>query len=52
MCKSKECEDILKADTNGAKVLFIDPENESVKGKKCIICNKNADYWVYIGKSY
>lgn len=52
ICKNPECEGILKADTTGAKTLFIDPENESVKNKKCIICKKQADYWAYIGKTY
>ena len=52
MCNSKKCENILKSETSGAKTLFIDPKNTSVKNKKCIVCNKPADYWVYIGKSY
>jgi len=52
LCKNPECEDILKAENAGAKVLFIDPENESVKNKKCIICSKPADYWAYVGKTY
>lgn len=52
MCNSKSCEEILKADTKGAKPLFIDPENKSVKNNNCIICNKPANYWLYIGKTY
>ena len=52
LCNKKECEEILKADTGGAKTLFIDPKNTSVKGKKCIICGKPAAYWVYAGKTY
>jgi len=48
----EKCEEILKADTGGAKVLFIDPENNSVKNKKCIISGEKADYWVYVGKTY
>ena len=52
MCKSHKCEDVLKSDTGGAKTLFIDPKNSSVKGKKCIVCKKPAKYWVYVGKSY
>ncbi|MFQ5532015.1 MAG: His/Gly/Thr/Pro-type tRNA ligase C-terminal domain-containing protein, partial [Candidatus Nanoarchaeia archaeon] len=52
MCRLTECEEILKADTRGAKALFIDSKKTSVKNKKCIICNKQADYWVYAGKSY
>ena len=47
-----QTEELLKTQTGGAKVLFIDPENESVKNKKCIITNSKADYWVYIGKTY
>jgi len=52
LCNSEKCEDVLKADTGGAKTLFIEPQNSSVKNKKCIICNKPADYWVYVGKTY
>ena len=49
---SKEIEDKLKTETIGAKVLFIDPENESIKNKKCIITDEPADYWAYVGKTY
>jgi len=49
---SVEVEENLKSETGGAKVLFIDPKNESIKGKKCIISGEPADYWVYIGKTY
>jgi len=49
MCKSEKCEDILKEETEGAKTLFI--SKNSAKGK-CIICNKPADYWVFVGKTY
>jgi len=52
LCKSKGCEEILKSETGGAKTLFIDPKNTSIKAKKCIICKKQADYWVNVGKSY
>ena len=52
MCKSHDCEDILKADTGGAKTLFIHPENPPISKNKCIICEKKADYWVYVGKTY
>jgi prolyl-tRNA synthetase len=52
MCKSAKCEEKIKEETGGAKVLFIDSENNAVKNKECIACNKSADYWVYIGKSY
>ena len=49
---SPEVEEKLKEETGGAKAVFIDPENISVKGKKCIISGKQADYWVYVGKTY
>ena len=52
MCSSEKCEDILKDETSGAKTLFIDPKGNSVKDRKCIICDNKADYWVYIGKTY
>ena len=52
LCSSEKCEEILKADTGGAKTLFIDPKKESVKNKKCIICNKPAEYWAHTGKTY
>jgi prolyl-tRNA synthetase len=52
MCSNEKCEDVLKEETSGAKTLFIDPKNSSTKGKKCVICGKQADYWVYVGKTY
>jgi len=53
ICNSVKCEDNLKFKTNGAKVLNI-PENKqkNLKNQRCIICNKHADYFAYIGKSY
>ncbi|MEK6913225.1 MAG: proline--tRNA ligase [Nanoarchaeota archaeon] len=51
-CQSEKCEDVLKEESEGAKTLFIDPKNASVKGKRCIICNKPAEYWLYIGRTY
>jgi len=50
MCKNPECEDYIKAETAGAKTLFV--SDKSAKGKKCIYCKKSADYYVYIGKTY
>lgn len=50
MCKNPECEDIMKAETKGAKALFI--AEEKVKSEKCIICGKKAEYFIYSGKSY
>jgi len=52
MCSSEKCENVLKDETGGAKTLFIDPKGSSVKNSKCIICNKPAEYWVYVGKTY
>ena len=52
LSNSKEAEDLLKTETGGAKTLFIDPKNTSVKGKKCLFSGKQADYWVYVGKTY
>jgi hypothetical protein len=49
---SKEVEEKLKLICTGTKTLFIDPKNESVKNKKCIISGENADYWVYVGRTY
>ncbi|MFH0831985.1 MAG: proline--tRNA ligase [archaeon] len=51
LCKSKECEDVLKLKTDGAKVLNI-PEKQKLTNEKCIICGKKADYLAYVGKSY
>ena len=51
LCKNINCEDNLKFKTNGAKTLFIDDKNK-IKSEKCIICNKKADYFVYVAKSY
>lgn len=49
---SKEVEDILKEKASGVKTLNIPLNQPSIKGKKCIISNEPADYFVYIGKSY
>ena len=52
MCNSEKCEEQLKTDTAGTKVLFIDPKNPNVSKNKCVICNKKANYSVYVGKTY
>jgi len=52
LCKNEKCEEILKAETKGAKAVFIDEKNLVKDNDKCIICNKKADYNVYIGKVY
>ncbi len=49
---SKLAEETLQEKTGGAKTLNIPNKQPSIKGKKCIITGKSADYWVYIGKSY
>ncbi|MDO8516883.1 MAG: proline--tRNA ligase [Nanoarchaeota archaeon] len=50
-CKMTECEDSLKSETGGAKALFISDEKLK-KAEKCIICNKPADYYLYVAKTY
>jgi len=53
LCGGRECEDDLKFKLGGAKVLNIPEKQPSdVKGKRCVVCGKNADYWAYVGKSY
>ena len=52
MCSSEKCEEILKEETGGAKTLFLNPKETSVKKEKCIICDKPAEYFVYSGKTY
>jgi len=52
MCKEKKCEELIKDKTGGGKTLNAPIKQPPIKGKKCIICNKPAKYWVYIGKSY
>ncbi len=52
LCKNPECEDLIKEKAKGAKTLNIPEKQLEIKGKKCILCGKQADYFVYIGKSY
>jgi prolyl-tRNA synthetase len=52
MCKSEKCEEVLKEKMPGLKTLFIDSDNINVKNKKCIVCSGDADYWVYVGRTY
>ena len=52
LCKKQECEDIIKEKTNGIKTLNMPLEQPSLKNKKCIECKQQADYLVYMGKSY
>jgi prolyl-tRNA synthetase len=51
MCGEGKCEESMKAETKGAKALFIS-DKDKVKSEKCIICGKKADYFIYAGKSY
>lgn len=47
---SKEVEEILKAETGGAKTLFID--SQKIRDERCILSGEKADYWVWVGKTY
>jgi len=49
---SIEVEDILKEKTGGAKTLNRPIKQPSIKNKKCIISKEQADYWVYVGRTY
>jgi len=51
LCDKTACEDKMKAETSGAKALFIS-EKDKIKNEKCIICGVPAKYYVYAGKSY
>jgi prolyl-tRNA synthetase len=51
LCTEERCEESMKSETKGAKALFIS-EKDKIKAEKCIICNKQAEYFVYAGKSY
>lgn len=51
LCKNEKCEEMIKYETKGAKAVFIS-EKDKMKNEKCIICRKNADYFVYAGKTY
>lgn len=49
---SVKVEDSLKDKLAGVKTLNRPLSQPSIKGKKCIISGEQADYWVYIGRSY
>lgn len=49
---SVKVEDILKEKLVGVKTLNMPISQPKIKGKKCIISKEQADYWVYIGRSY
>lgn len=50
ICNDEICEEKIKAETKGAKALWID--NKKVIDEKCIVSGKKADYFVWVGKSY
>src|SRR3989344_1336304 len=52
LCKNIECEDSIKEKTEGAKTLNMPLEQPDLKNKKCVSCGRQADYLVYVGKSY
>jgi len=53
LCKKRECEDLLKSKTGGAKVLNIPMSQPGKLSKsKCVICSDKADYFSYVAKSY
>jgi len=53
LCSFSECEERLKFESKGVKVLNIPEEQPRELAKtKCIICSKKADYFCYVGKSY
>ena len=51
-CGGRRCEDLIKDKSGGAKTLNRPLEQPSVKGKKCILCNKPAKFLFRFGKSY
>lgn len=50
MKKGVKIEEDLKSKTGGAKTLWVD--KKKVNGEKCVICGEDADYFVWVGKSY
>jgi prolyl-tRNA synthetase len=53
LCGARDCEDDFKFKTNGAKVLNIpDKQPKELEKAECVICNKKANYFAYVGKSY
>jgi prolyl-tRNA synthetase len=49
---SFEVEDELKEKLKGVKTLNRPLKQPDIKGKKCIISGDDADYWIYVGRSY
>lgn len=53
LCKSIECEDMLKYETGGAKVLnILEKHLKDIERHGCILCSKKISYFAYVGKSY
>lgn len=50
-CGDSNCEDEVKAKTNGATIRCIPEEQEQISDK-CICCGKKAKHMVYFGKAY
>ena len=50
-CGGVQCEDWLKDKSGGAKSLNI-PFNQEKPDKKCIQCDKDAEFYAYFAKSY
>jgi len=51
LCNDLKCEEKIKLKV-GAKTLNMPLKQPNLKGKKCVICKKQASYVVYVGKSY
>jgi prolyl-tRNA synthetase len=52
LCEKIGCENEIKEKTGGTKTLNIPLKQVDIKNKRCIWCKKQADYLVYVGKSY
>lgn len=52
LCGNAECEDSLKFESGGAKVLNIPEKQEAIGKTLCLSCGKKANYFAYVGKSY
>jgi prolyl-tRNA synthetase len=52
MCKNGMCEEKLKEIMPGLKSLFVDNVSEDVADKKCVACGKDAEYRIYVGRTY
>lgn len=51
LCTKRKCEDRMKFDLEGSKVLNI-PDKQPQKKGKCMVCRADAEYLAYVGKSY